>query len=250
MPTVRTKSLALSVLAIVGLTTLAAPAAAAPAAVAATPKTFSYSFSSTDQGWIADFADYNPAAAGMELVKRIAPLPTGTADGNGFYLQGHNRSDDLYMFLRRGLGPADGIISGQHYAVTSTVSFWSNSSEDCWGTGGAPASSVHLKAGASTVEPVVKPGALNHLRTDLKKGQQIEEGTEATRLGNIANGLPCDESQWGKVTLTSTTTLTVQAAKETDAKDALLWLNVGTDSGFEGLTQLYYTDISTTLTPL
>lgn len=238
----RALRVALSILAAVGLTAVLSPAAAEAAA----SKTYSYSFGSTAEGWSADFADYSPQTADMQLEAGIAPLPPGTAGGNGFFIQGNNHSDDLYMFLKRRLGPSDGIIAGQRYSVRTSVTFWTDSSADCIGAGGSPGGSVYLKAGASTGEPLVYlDSADDHYRVTLDKGSQGTGGTEATVLGNIDNGLPCQSGSWVKVTRTSSTALTVQA----DAS-GYLWLNAGTDSGYEGLTQLYYSGISTTLTTL
>ncbi len=45
-------------------------------------------------------------------------------------------------------------------------------------------------------------------------------------------------------------TLTHQGFEVTTGDDGGLWLIVGTDSGFEGETRLYYTTIEVTLTPL
>lgn len=248
----RATRIALSVLTAVGLTTFLAPTAAGaspapsgtPAVNMAAPRTYLYDFTSTAEGWSADFADYSPGSNDMQLQARIAPLPPGTANGNAYFMQGMNRSDDLYMFLKRRLGPADGITAGQRYSVQTSVTFWTNSSAECFGVGGSPGGSVYLKAGASTVEPrVYLDTADNHFRVTLDKGNQSGGGTEATVLGNIDNGLPCDSGNWVKVTRSSSTTLTVQA----DA-NGYLWLNTGTDSGYEGLTQLYYSSISATLT--
>ncbi|OJF09664.1 hypothetical protein EDD30_4892 [Couchioplanes caeruleus] len=248
----------MSALAAVALSALVAPTAASagparttstPTTVAPAPKTYSYSFAGTAQGWQADFADYSPEQGeeSMELKSGIAPLPAGTEHGNGFFIQGHNRSDDLFMFFKKRLGPADGILPGQRYSVQSSVSFWSKEPTGCLGSGGSAGGSVHVKAGASTAEPRVYLDAANHYRVTLGKGQQKNGGPESAYLGNIENGQECGQAKkWTKVTRTSPshTALTVQA----DAQ-GYLWLNAGTDSGYEGLTQLYYSNITTTLTP-
>lgn len=243
----RARRIALSVLAAVGLTASMAPTAAVATPVAAAASTtYSYDFTSTAEGWIADFADYSPNTGDMRLQAGIAPLPGGTAAGNAYFVQGMNRSDDLYMFLKRRLGPADGIIAGQHYAVQTSVTFWSNSSADCLGIGGSPGGAVYVKAGASTGEPrVYLDSTDNHFRVTLDKGAQASGGTEASVLGTIHNGLTCESGDWAKVTRSSTTNLTVRAGA-----DGHVWLNVGTDSGYEGFTQLYYSSVAVTLTAL
>jgi hypothetical protein len=47
--------------------------------------------------------------------------------------------DDLFMFLKRRLGPADGIRTNQAYQVRLTIVFGSNAPTGCAGIGGAPA---------------------------------------------------------------------------------------------------------------
>lgn len=203
------------------------------------------SFSSTAQGWTAGFADYSPASSDMQLSAGIAPLPAGTAAGDGFRVSGMNRSDDLFMYLKRRLDTTNGVVAGQRYSARTTVTFWTNSSADCIGTGGNPGSSVYLKAGASTVEPTAALDSLNTYRMNISIGDQSQSGTNANVIGDVDNGLPCEDGRWVKVTRTQTTPVQVQA----DA-NGVLWLITGTDSGFEGLTTLYYTDISATLTAI
>jgi len=240
----RATRIALSLVTTVILTALVASTAVAASAAgqAAAAKTYSYDFSNGAEGWSADFSDYSPSSIEMELQAGVAPLPTGTADGDGFFIQGNNHSDDLYMFLKRHLGPADGITAGRRYSVQSSVTFWSNS-PDCVGVGGSAGGSVYLKAGASTAEPVVSL-VDNRYQVSLDKNEQAGEGTDATVLGNIDSGETCKSKKWVKVTRMSSTTLEVRADDVSN-----LWLNVGTESGFEGLTKLYYSNVSVTLTP-
>jgi hypothetical protein len=237
----RATRIVLSVLAAFGLAAALTPAAAM-AAPAAT-RTYSYDFSSNAQGWTAGFADYDPSSIDLELASGIASLPAGAGTGKAFFIQGHNRSDDLYMFFKRRLGTADGIAAGQRYSVRSSVTFWSKApSGGCPGAGGSPGNSVFVKAGASTAEPTIYVDDIDHYRVTLDKGGNSQGGSEAAVIGDVGNGLECGTSTWVKLTRTSTTTLTVQADSGGN-----LWLNAGTDSGYEGITQLYYTNISITL---
>ena len=245
----RTKKFALSVLAAVAVTAafspgaaVAAPARAEAPAASAAARTYSYDFSSSAQGWTADFADYYEINGDMELDSGVRRLPTGS--GNGFYMQGHNRSDDLFMFLKRRLGPQDGIVAGRRYSVRSAVTLWSHEPA-CIGAGGSGGGSQYVKAGASTAEPTVSRDDEGLYSVRLDKGNQAGTGTESTLLGNAANGRDCGDHTWVKITRTSSETLTVQA----DAA-GYLWLHVGTDSGFEGLNQLYYSTVAVTLNAL
>lgn len=131
------------------------------------------------QGWEAGFAEYDPDMEGMMLEAEIRPLPSELGiNGAGYYLQGMNRSDDLFMFLKRQLEADDGVVPGQEYRVMFTIVFASNAPSGAVGIGGSPGESVYLKAGASTVEPeVYLDSADNHYRMNVDKGS-----------GNSGNG--------------------------------------------------------------
>ena len=213
---------------------------------AAEAVTRSFDFSQGEQGWQADFADL-PTDAGdsYELDSGIGTLPD---DRTGYKLQSHNRSDDVFMFLKRKLTAADGIVAGQSYQVQFTIKFASNAPSGAAGIGGAPGESVYLKAGASTTEPgVVEEDGYDRLNVD--KGNGAQGGTAASVAGNIANGLELEDGQTQVPYVTLTREHTHTATVQADA-DGNLWLLVGTDSGFEGLTAIYFQSISVTLTPV
>src|SRR6266571_4731200 len=122
------------------------------------PVSISFDFRNGAQGWQAGFADYPPATdknGFYELLAEIRTLPAelGTS-GTGFYIQGNNHSDDLFMFLKRRLDSSDGIVAGQTYQITFTLVFASNAPSGCVGVGGSPGDGVTLKAGASPAEPL------------------------------------------------------------------------------------------------
>jgi len=65
------------------------------------------------QGWEAGFVEYSPDTEDMMLGAETKPLPPELGiNGTGYYLQGMNHSDDLFMFLKRRLGPDDGVVRG------------------------------------------------------------------------------------------------------------------------------------------
>ena len=68
----------------------------------ATDNAFEFAFENQAEGWTADFADL-PAEfdqATYELDSGFRALPESLS-GNGFYIQGHKSSDDLFMYLKR-----------------------------------------------------------------------------------------------------------------------------------------------------
>ena len=70
---------------------------------------FTFTFDNDAEGWMVGFADlpvdYDQSIYELDHAHR--PLPDGL-EGSGIYIQGHNRSDDLFMFMKkqvRGLSP-------------------------------------------------------------------------------------------------------------------------------------------------
>ena len=209
-----------------------------------------FDFRDGAQGWEAGFAEYSPDMMDMMLEAEIRPLPPELGvNGAGYYLQGMNHSDDLFMFLKRRLGTDDGVVpAGQEYRVMFTIVFASNAPSGAVGIGGAPGESVYLKAGASAAElDVYLDSADDHYRMNVDKGPGNGEGGEAASIvGNIANGLSAEEGpRYVSLQRQHKHQYTVNASP-----DGELWLLVGTDSGFEGLTGIYYQSIVVALVPL
>jgi hypothetical protein len=217
----------------------------------ASPVNLSFDFSNGALGWQADFADYPPAYNRdnfYELQAELRNLPAEIdASRTGFYFQSNNHSDDLFAFMKRRLGPADGIVAGTRYQVTYTLTLASNTQSGCGGIGGSPGESVYLKAGASPVEPVPFLNSLGSLVMNVDKGNQSQSGPAASVAGNIANGLTCNLSSQPYVSIQRTHQHTTEVAASSAGE---LWLLVGTDSGFEGRTTLYYQRIEVKLTPV
>ena len=207
------------------------------------PVEFDFSFETDADGWVVDFADlpedYDQSI--YELDGGHRALPDGL-DGAGMYVQGHNRSDDLFMYLKRRV---DGLTPAASYTVSATIDLATDAALGLVGIGGAPGESVFVKAGASTAEPEAAPDSTGHLRMNIDKGNQSRGGSQMGVLGNVGHpDLVGDEFRL-KTLDTMDSPVVVKADDSGSA-----WLIVGTDSGFEGLTRLYYDRISVTLTPI
>lgn len=203
------------------------------------PVTINTDFNAGAQGWSAGFSDYPIADADIyELESGIADLPDDSGE-QGFRLKGMNRSDDLFMFLK---GEVIRLTPNTTYTVHGSVTFLSNAGVDCVGVGGAPGESVYMKLGASEIEPEQVDFYLN-----VDKGQQSQSGNDAVVIGNVAAAdANCDGSEFGAKTITVAEADGFEIQSSTDGS---FWLLIGTDSGYEGLTDLYYTEINLTLTP-
>ena len=166
-----------------------------------------YDFDRGSRGWLAGFSDYSLQTGDLRMLAETRALPQEISENaSGFYLQSMNRSDDLFMYLKKHLGTGDGLKPNQAYRLSFDIQFASNAPTGCAGVGGAPGESVYLKAGASADEPVslLRGGA--DLAINIDKGQQATGGADAGVVGNVANGQMCDGTNWPYVTVRKTYT--------------------------------------------
>ena len=201
---------------------------------------FTFTFANDDEGWTTGFADLpNDADLDIyELEAGFGQLPEGL-DGSGVFLRGHNRSDDLFMFLKKRV---TGLRANTTYTVTVSLDLATNVAEGLVGIGGSPGESVYVKAGASAVEPVAQQDDSGHLRMNIDKGNQASEGESMINLGNVAHPLVTGDEYRIKTLENQGRPFEVVSDDE-----GMVWLIVGTDSGFEGLSAFYYARITYTL---
>ena len=221
------------------MTTVTIPEAGDPAENEDT--TFNFQFETGDEGWATGFADL-PADSDPEFYELEADhreLPSGL-EGYGIYIQGHNHSDDLFMFLKK---QVEGLQPNTTYQVTFKVDIATNVPEGMMGIGGSPGESVYVKAGASTIEPLVEEDSTGWLRMNIGKGNQANGGEDMIVIGNVASPDSTGDGEFVLKTLDSAG-IAFEATTDNEGK---LWLIAGSDSGFEGLTQLYYSEISASL---
>lgn len=198
-------------------------------------------FQTTVENWSGGFADYSTATdtTSLEMAFSRARLPAALDSTKyGLRIQGHNRSDDMFMYVKR---KVSGLIPNRDYKVVFDIDLGTSYPENSVGIGGSPGSSVYLKAGASPNEPVTK--LVNGFYTvSIDKGQQSEAGKEMALLGNISNG---QDKEGYKLVARSNQDKPVVVKANASGE---IWLCVGSDSGFEGLTVLYYDKIKATIT--
>lgn len=203
---------------------------------------FEFSFDADLQGWVEGFADYPVGEEEFyELDAGWEPLPA-PLDGHGFFITGNNHSDDLFMYLQRRV---DGLQPSTTYRVDAQVQFATSAGSNCVGVGGAPGESVVVKIGAVGSEPTRSVDGNDHYRLDVDKGNQETGGTQMATVGDVANGTEdCSGATWVAKTLSGTAVTEVTADDE-----GAVWLLIGSDSGFEATTSLYYIDTRFELTP-
>jgi heat shock protein HslJ len=206
---------------------------------------FKYTFEDSPDGWSHGFADL-PADADPQFYqldggRRALP---GELVGGGYNLRGDNHSDDLFMFLKVQAG---GLEPNTTYDVKFLVDLATAVPEGLMGIGGSPGESVYLKVGASSIEPSAVEDGSGYLRMNIDKGQQAQGGADMIVLGHIAyaSDSAADGGEWQMKSLDSTE----QPFSIITDDSGQVWFIIGTDSGFEGLTDVYFDAISISLTP-
>jgi len=206
---------------------------------------FDYNFAQGPAGWVAGFADYPAANEDIFMLEADyrplrEPLDTSTS---ALFITGMNRSDDLWMYYKAQAGlPAD-----TSYRVTFDVEIATTAPSGCFGVGGAPGEGVSVKAGVSLVEPDAVLDPAGYWRMNVDKGQQTNGGEAAIVLGDLANSRSCEDGfVWEIKRLNSNG----QSLQITTDGTGSVWLFVGTDSGFESISALYYTRFQVSFEPL
>lgn len=193
------------------------------------------SFENGFDGWSVDLAEYNTSmdSSMIEFKYAVAKIPSDSTK-KGLRVQSHNRSDDMFMYAKKKI---NGLDSKKTYEVFFDIELGTYFHANSVGIGGSPGSSVFVKAGASSKEPT-KYLEGDFYKFNLDKGNQLEGGKELVTIGDASNGL--SEPGFKVVNRNNTTKLVTVKPNEKGE----IWLCVGTDSGFEGLTVLYYDKIS------
>lgn len=205
------------------------------------PIEWSTDFNEGKDGWQAGFSEYYADhVASYELEEGLAMLPAPLDEQRQAYrISGMNRSDDLFMYLTRKITDLQPLTT---YKSHITVAVASNARSGGVGVGGAPGEAVGLGIGLTAVEPVSSPHDDQFHRMNIDKIQQCcTDGEDMVVIGDVANGL--EEYVFTHIERSGEFT-----ARSNDKGE--MWVIIGTDSGFEGKTELYYTQIDVILEKL
>jgi hypothetical protein len=207
--------------------------------------TYSYDFSESDFSWQGGFSDF-PADAldsAYELKYEYTHQPESSQ--NSLMISGNNHSDDLFMYVKKHI---DGLSPNTVYTLTYEVEFASEAQKGTVGAGGAPGESVFLKVGATEIEPKsVVEGEMYTMNID--KGNQAESGEDMVKIGDISvpegsSGFELTSRSNSPYDMNSSYHQPIYVKSNSNGE---LWLIVGTDSGYEGVTTLFYTKITAVL---
>ena len=198
-----------------------------------------YTFSLDAEGWEGDFSDYaqlREAIYDLQFAHTTLPFPLDGDDG-ALMLSGNNHSDDLFMFVKRKI---EGLIPNTEYTLHFTVEFASNVADGMIGVGGSPGEGVLVKAGAVPYEPEKQVDQMGWYRMNIDKGNQANGGRDMVVIGDFSNDT--DQNIYTLKTVRNETPFIVSSNENGE-----LWVIIGTDSGFEATTTIYYNSITVTL---
>ncbi|WP_337098559.1 copper amine oxidase N-terminal domain-containing protein [Paenibacillus sp. YIM B09110] len=204
----------------------------------------SFHFNASDEGWQGGFADlpidYDPAIYELLYAREVLPLKDNKTN-YGLKLNGMNRSDDLFMYATKKI---TGLKPNATYDASLSFTLYTNQAGGMMGVGGAPGEAVSIKAGFVSQEPkIVQEGEEGNVyyKVNVDKGNQSVEGADMKIVGNMVKPDDAVEGFQPKP-MKHSATLKANAAGE-------LFVIIGSDSGYEGLTTLYLDDMNVVLTP-
>ena len=195
-------------------------------------------------GWISVFAEYPDGSVEFyELNAGLKNLPEPLDQTKkAFMLSGNNHSDALQMFLVKELS---GLAPQSKYQVETEVELASKYPDGSVGIGGSPGNSVHLVSKFASLGYMLEKGnsESNNIQLVLKKEENVPESVMNIDLGDVS--IPSEQYIYQLISRKKGSSPDVVLSD----KDGKLWAIVGTWSGFEGVSSLYYTRIKITLTP-
>lgn len=206
---------------------------------------YTFDFNTSQHDWVPGFADFPAGPEDSTFYElQFAYTAEPESQKNSLMMSGNNHSDDLFMYVKRKLTNLD---PNTPYTLTYEVDLASNAEEGSVGAGGSPGQSVFLKAGASKEEPKsVIEG--DYFVMNIDKGNQSRSGSDMLVIGDIS--IPAGSSGYELISRTNApgnnNTYNMPLVAYSNA-DGEMWLIVGTDSGYEGVTTVYYTSINVVL---
>jgi hypothetical protein len=200
-------------------------------------QTYTFDFSQGDNGFVGGVSDFGVDQSEQHMFTfDNRPLPSPIEGENAQYMSGVNPSDDLFMYMKRQI---TGLEPFATYEVTFTVTFASIYPTNAIGVGGPPGEGVTMKAGVTVIEPdtlVAQKGG-PFVMMNIDKGNQSQPGLDMDTIGHVG--------------VSDTTTVYTLKTNDNAGSPFMFstgangdaWVIVGTDSGFEATTSLYYTDV-------
>lgn len=198
--------------------------------------TFLFDFSKEQYDWQADFADYpvdSAKAAQYHLSSQYAARPENLGNVSAMMLTGNNQGEKLFMYIKKKI---TGLVPDVNYTVIFDIELASELPAKGLGK------DVSLKAGATYSEPKTLIDNGNYV-LNVDKGEAYSRGEDMIPIGNI--GTTEGTKDFQLITRSNGETPGPFIAK-TNSKGEL-WLMIGTESTFQGVTTVYYSKVNVVL---
>jgi len=206
----------------------------------------SFTFDGDEEGWVGGFADLplEYEQQGYDISFSYAEIPVQGAESNGLFLTGNNHSDDLFMYIMRQFGAEEGLRADTRYHIILSFKMATDVPPGMMGIGGSPGESVYIKAGVVAKEPKSVKQSSSYVM-NIDKGNQSQGGTDMKVIGNAAK----DEGV-GQNDETFQYKIFDLSVEVTTSSEGQVWIILGADSGFEGISRLYFDDINVAFDPI
>ncbi len=154
--------------------------------------------------------------------------------GNAIRLEGSNHSDDMFMGFYKKI---TGLEANTTYIYKLSFDIGTNVTKGMMGVGGSPGGSVYVKAGIVPEAPLTEFNSINHyVFTNVDKANQSQSGTDLRVVSNMEKASDDYTEDYEYKTVSNHFIATTNANGEA-------FILVGTDSGFESTTTVYYDNI-------
>lgn len=201
--------------------------------------TLTETFESGANGWEALFGSYPEGEEefyGLDSDVKALPTPLDQSK-KAFMLSGNNHSDALRMFMVKQI---DGFIPGASYQLSVSLKLASMYPSSGIGIGGGPGSAVHIVAYASAGGFEKKysddSNSSGYFDIEIIKDTVDDKAQSTADLGTV--GIEGEEYVYTMIERQNDEPLVCKA--DSNGK---IWFIVGTWSGFEGITTLYYDEV-------
>lgn len=199
---------------------------------------FLFDFSQEQYDWQADFADYpvdSAKAAEYQLSAQYTARPENLGNSiSAMMLTGNNQGEKLFMYMKK---KVTGLAPDVNYTVIFDIELASELSARGLGK------EVLLKAGATYSEPKTMIEDGNHV-LNVDKGENVDRGEDMLPLGNI--GTTESSKNFQLITRSNGETTSGPFIAKSNSKGEM-WLIVGTEAAFHGVTTVYYSKVNVVL---
>jgi len=196
---------------------------------------FAFNFQNGTDSWLGGFSDY---PVGLENIYKLqfghSRLPENLDQTKySLIISGNNYSDDLFMFIKRKIV---NLKPNANYILTFNLQIASQYPQTAIGIGGSPGGSVALKVGAATQEPIsIISNGFNRMNID--KGNQADSGVDMKTIGTI--GIPGNNFIYTLINRSNSSNPFLCRSNNSGE----IWVIIGTDSGYEGNTTIYFSNV-------